>query len=202
MIDWDAYRAVYDRMGWNDQVAFYDRVWELHPDQRHFDAEACAAFLTVTRPASVLEIGGWRGELANLMLARFPNVTEWRNVEVCRGAAFHPVGTDPRYSAVVPDDWAWKTPEITARHWDALVMSHTVEHMRLDQFRDLIDALDVGSVFLQAPLEDRKTNWTGYHGSHVLAAGWNDLARLLKERGFTRNQSLDAADVRCFARTR
>ena len=32
----------YDGMTYGEQVAFYGRVWDLHPDQHHYDPAACA----------------------------------------------------------------------------------------------------------------------------------------------------------------
>lgn len=196
MIDWDAYRAAYDLMSWDDQRAFYDRVWDQHPVQLHYDAEACARFLEATRPATVMEIGGWRGELAGEMLARYDWIGSWHNREVCAGAATNPATDDPRYRANVPTTWPWHVP----LRAEAFVASHTIEHMNARQLDELFRATSARAMFLASPLTDDGQDWAGYGGSHVLTIGWRDVIALAATHGFVHDRSLDASEVRCFRR--
>ena len=194
-IDWDAYRAAYDGMTYGEQVAFYDRVWDLHPDQHHYDAEACFAFLTVAQADRVIEIGGWRGHLAAEMLPRLPAIRRWHNVELCRGAVAATVCDDRRYTAQVPTRWAW---EMTHEPGGVLVAAHVIEHMTLAQVGALVGALRPRAAFVQSPLTDTGQDWAGYGGSHVLRAGWSEVIALFAAHGLTHDPTLDAADVRCF----
>lgn len=181
MVDFDDWRARYDSMSWADHVAFYDReVWANHQDQRHYDSGSAARFLAEVQPERVLELGGWRGELADEMLRAFPWIASWTNLEVCRGAAEHPVARDGRYQARVPGDWPWRD-RLAA---DALVLSHTIEHMTSAQVADLIGAASVTSIYIAAPLNDQPTDWSGYWGSHILDIGWDQLSVLIEASGF------------------
>lgn len=185
MIDWDAYRAAYDGMGPAEQAAFYARVWELHPDQRHFDADACGRLLDAAAPASVQEVGGWRGELAAAVLPSRPGILSWRNREVCEGAASHPACADPRYSLGLGPA-------------DALVMSHVIEHMRLREAEAYVEAVRPRAAFVQSPLSEDGQDWAGYRGSHVLREGWREVEAMMARHGLRREPALDAPDVRCF----
>lgn len=195
MIDWDAYRAAYDGMTYGEQVAFYDRVWDLHPNQHHYDPEACATFLTSVKATRVIEIGGWRGELAAEMLARFPAIRRWHNVELCRGAIQSTVCQDPRYTCQVPGNWAWT---MIHEPGAVLVAAHVIEHMALPQVGALLSALLPSAAFIQSPLMEEGQDWTGYTGSHVLRAGWREIVAVCGTHGLTRDPTLDAPDVRCF----
>lgn len=196
MIDWDGYRAEYNSMSWEDQRAFYDRVWDLHPVQIHYDAEACARFLDATRPVTVMEIGGWRGELAGEMLMRFDWIASWHNREVCAGAVANQATADPRYHANVPTIWPWQTP----LRAEAFVASHTIEHMNETQLNALLAATTARAMFLASPLTEDGQDWAGYDGSHVLTLGWRDVIALAAKHGYVHMAELDAPEIRCFSR--
>jgi len=195
VIDWDAYRAAYDGMTYGEQVAFYDRVWELHPEQHHYDAEACAAFLEDVAARNIVEIGGWRGELATEMLARFPKIRRWHNIELCRGAVMATVCDDPPYTTQVPGNWAWT---MIYEPGQVLVAAHVIEHMTLAQVELLLTAIRPRAAFIQSPLTEEGEDWAGYTGSHVLRAGWREIVALCGTCGLTHDPTLDAKDVRCF----
>jgi hypothetical protein len=194
-IDWDAYRAAYDGMTYGEQVAFYSRVWDLHPDQHHYDPAACAAFLEAVKADRVIEIGGWRGHLAAEMLTQFPKIKRWHNIELCRGAVQATVCEDPRYTAQVPGNWAWT---MIHEPGGVLVAAHVIEHMTAAQVALLLGALHPRAAFVQSPLTEDGQDWAGYGGSHVLRAGWRDVIALFAAYGLAHDPTLDAPDVRCF----
>lgn len=184
-IDWDTWRRDYDAMSWDEQVDFYTKVGRLRPDQRFFTAPQVAAFLATAyaalrKPVKVIEIGGWKGELAS-MVGRDAMVGEWLNVEVLKEA--EKVDLGPWYRAWVPSDYIWRVGVPTG--YDALVMSHTIEHMRGDELRQIIEQFDGSWVYLEAPLQDGG-HWDGYGGTHILELGWPQVDELLAERGFVR----------------
>ena len=193
-IDWDAYRRDYDKLTPEDQERFYDRVWELYPDQKHFDAKACLRFfahLGLEKHVHVVEVGGWRGELAAEVLAALPAIYTWSNVEVCRGAREASVCGDRRYQALPPN---------IVPTGDVLVSSHAIEHMMLRELNAYLKVIRPRAVFLAAPLLEDGQDWRGYMGSHVLREGWRDVVALLERKGLERVPELDGPDVRCAAR--
>jgi hypothetical protein len=202
VIDWDGWRRAYRETSYQDQVAFYDQVWAAHPSQVHFDAAAVIRlFNHIARrdPAaldSVAEVGGWRGELAATVLGQQPGVGAWRNVEICRGAAEHPVCVDPRYSARVPDRWVWELPEDGGR---VLILSHVIEHMLLAEASELLDRYpEARWLYIQSPLPEGTPDWSGYQGSHVIDAGWRELAAMLAKHRFFEVPRLRSGEARCF----
>jgi hypothetical protein len=191
-IDWDAYRRDYDRMSAADQEAFYDRVWQDYPHQKFFNASACASYLASFTPTTVVEIGGWRGELAAEMLTRFPSIKHWTNVEVCRGAREASACTDPRYEYV--------PPTALLPFADAVVSSHAIEHMLIRELVIYLEEVRPRSVFLQAPLTEEGQAWDGYQGSHVMREGWREVRSELARLGLRHVPHFDAHEVRCFSR--
>lgn len=200
-VDFDAWRVSYDAMTYDDHVRFYDAVWDAYPVQQHYDTGRATAFLARVDPRRVLELGGWRGELAAAILPEFPDIVRWRNVEVCRGAAENAACTDPRYEAIVPDAWLWERPDLVG-FADTFVASHVIEHMRGDQLRALFAVVlpSVDAVFLASPLDEEGQGWAGYHGSHILELGWRDVAALLANAGFARYDDIASPEVRAYRR--
>lgn len=195
MIDWDAYRSGYDSMSYADQVAFYDKVWRLHPEQRHYSPDACSKFLSVVEPDRVLEVGGWRGELAAEMLPLFPKIMHWHNIEICRGAVENSVCSDPHYSTQVPSEWMWELPHEPG---GVLVAAHVIEHMTKEQVLSLLWSTRPRAAFVQSPLTEKGQDWAGYNGSHVLKSGWEEVIDFFGWYGLKHDPSMDAPDVRCF----
>ena len=139
--DFDAWRTGYDAMSYADHVRTYSELWRLFPVQQHFDGHAMGMFLDQTTPERVLEVGGWNGELAAVMLATCPWITVWDNVEICREAVDAKICFDPRYHAVSSDRFLWDLEG--PLEYDALVMSHSAEHMRWTELRSLLERVQL-----------------------------------------------------------
>lgn len=190
MIDWDRWRANYDSMSWRDQLDFYSMVERLHPDQQFFTAPSVLQFLREAgSPSSlcVLEIGGWKGELA----AAVGPTKRWLNIEIFPEA----IRYGPRegwYRAMVPHDFIWNAGVPIG--YDVLIMSHTIEHIRFHEFTKIIEQFDGAWVFLEAPLHDQPRDWRGYGGTHVFEAGWGDVDDLMGRHGLRPVHRSDGAD--------
>ncbi len=190
MIDWDRWRANYDDMSWRDQLDFYSMVERLHPDQRFYSAESVKAFLLKSGPLNtrcVLEIGGWKGELA----AEVGPTKRWLNVEIFPEALRYGPH-ESWYQAMVPHDFIWKVG--LPRGYDALIMSHTIEHIRWREFAAIIDQFDGEWVFLEAPLHRGGRDWSGYGGTHIFEAGWVEVDELMGRHGFRPIHGAKGAD--------
>lgn len=180
--DFDQWRNDYDKSSYADQLTFYNQVEVDHPLQKGFDIEAFIRFfdyvLFDSEPITVIELGGWKGELATEMLAKFCNIRRWLNYEISQEAVNKSVCTDERYEAIVPADFAWN---IELAKSDVFVSSHTIEHIKADQLYKLFDKLQGKYIGLQAPLADGPTCWTRYYGSHILEVGWEDITQKLND---------------------
>jgi hypothetical protein len=200
--DFDAWRERYDEMTYEDMKEFYNLVEIDHPLQQAYDANAFSRFLdraiASIGPVSVLEVGGWKGELAQKMLVK-PGIVEWRNLEICERAVQKSVFSSPRYEAVIPDDFAWKVALPKA---DVLVASHFIEHVKWREFAALMSSLpgEFRFVGLQAPIQETETDWTGYHGTHILEVGWQDVSACLFTNSFVKIGDLCSDDFKAFVR--
>lgn len=196
--DFDTWRHSYDSMSYEDHRKAYSELWDLYPVQQHFDAAACSEFLDRARPVNVLEVGGWNGELASLVLPTHPSIEGWLNAEICDEAVDATVCFDHRYHAVVPDKFIWEI--VAPTDYDTLVMSHSAEHMRWDQLRALFAAVKPSAVYLAMPLPEDGDNpdWKGYDGTHILEVGWNTINEVLGDAGLRRCLPR-TSEVRCWA---
>lgn len=190
LLDWDAWRAEYDAMTYQDQQAFYDEVFDTYPVQRAYDPLLVGGLLTLTRPKTVLEFGGWTGDLARDLLPGMPWIESWTNVDCSRKALAASVCDDPRYRPRLAECWLWE------EEWSAdfVVASHVIEHIRAKELAQLLRSVKCRALYLEAPLRMEPTDWSGYAGSHILEIGWagvDGLAGLagyvLAERGETPN---------------
>jgi len=178
-IDWDQWRAEYAELSFAEQQAFYRQVAIAHPEQQHFDLDAAVeAFKLVDEDSfTVAELGGWDGALAGELIARFP-ILRWINWDI---VAVEPqVCVDHRYFAVELDDWFWSERQSA----DVFVATHMIEHIRASELEELFDCLDVGYIYLEAPLTNEGQQWAGYRGSHILELGWREVTKLLTDRGY------------------
>jgi hypothetical protein len=180
-LDWDAWRANYGSMSFAEHQDFYRAVALAYPVQRHYDGRAVLEFLRATHPWTVAEVGGWDGALAEGFLTIVP-VVEWTNYEIAPNVP--QVCQNSRYRYQPLDRWPWEFEEIPG---DALVLSHVVEHMLLDEFAALLDRFYGDAVYIDTPVVgDGRQDWRGYQGSHIIEEGWAGIELRLFSRGFER----------------
>ena len=183
--DFDQWRVLYDVLPFEGHQAANAAWATMFPEQRSWNADACAQFLEETQPVRVLEVGGWDGALAGEMLARFPKVVSWVNYDITPNVP--QTCDDRRYRRVVLNDWPWHT-QVAG---DVLIASHVFEHMRLHQILELVDAWTFQHLIMDVPVGPTAPNWKGYAGSHILEVDSVDLLDALEARGFavTHSQS-------------
>lgn len=183
-MNFDEWRDRYNAMSYQEHVTFYDEIFKAYPVQQHFDSESARKFLAQVDARDVIEIGGWRGELADQMLKEFPAITRWVNWDICRGATISSVPTDSRYEANHPERWLWEVPNLFTG-FDTFVASHVIEHMRAAELEKLVANMgDINQIFLASPLSNEPTNWAGYNGTHILEVGWNGVTEIMGDYGF------------------
>jgi hypothetical protein len=181
-LDWDAWRNAYHHLTYAEHQDFYSRIYEQHPEQRHYDPVYVARAIEQVQPRTVVELGGWDGELAVSMLEQYPTtIKHWCNVELCREAAAKGQGRHPRYEAPILHDWYWNHG---VKHCDLFVASHVIEHLSLHHLNQTIKATDARALFMDAPLLDQPLNWAGFTGTHILEKGWTSVTRICNEHGY------------------
>jgi hypothetical protein len=186
-LDWDAWRSAYPTLTYAEQQAFHSAIYAEHPIQRHYDPTYVARAIEQVLPEDVVELGGWDGELAHTMLAQYPAIQAWDNVEICKEAVRHGdhcaavLDMQDRYHAPILDDYYW------AYAWtcDLFVASHVIEHLTLNHLNKAIEATEARALYMDAPLLDQPLNWQGFTGTHILEQGWTAVTRLCRNHGYT-----------------
>jgi hypothetical protein len=179
-IDCDEFRRNYDKWTVADHKKFYSDVYAVAPQQSHSAPEFVSMVVATHKPRSVVEIGGWDGELAVGMLERFPFIERWTNVEICEEAVKHG-HSHPRYWPVSPDVWYWEN-QWTA---DMLVASHCIEHMTAKDLEALVRATNAQRMFFDAPLIDGPIDWWGSSTTHILEVGWDGVTEICAKHGYS-----------------
>jgi hypothetical protein len=178
-LDWDAWRNAYPTLTYAEQQAFHTAIYEAYPVQRHYDADLVAKAIEQVQPGTVLELGGWDGELAQTMLEQYPMIGYWINFELCKEAAQAGEDRHPRYHTH-SSDWYWARP----RTCDLFVASHVIEHLTLEHLELVIGATKAKAMFFDAPLLDQPINWQGSTTSHILTATWQQVTDLCAKHGY------------------
>lgn len=204
--DFDRWRALYPWLSHSDQTDFYNQMAAFWPDQHQYDVapviELCNRLLADNASMSVVEMGGWTGQLAAEVLGTFHggSLTRWVNYELCSAVGYKQV---PHHFAVWPyrdrytvESLAWPLWELNSQSNpqspfgpavkpDLFIASHVIEHLSLTHFCRLAEWLrGVPVVHFQAPLESDGTDWTGYVGAHILPVGWKGVCAVMQENCF------------------
>jgi hypothetical protein len=181
-LDWDAWRQAYPDLTYAQQQDFHSLIYEQYPEQRHYAPDLVAKAIEQVKPETVVELGGWDGELAHAMLDQHPTILTWTNIEICREAADAGFGTQPRYYAPRLEDWYWNRGP-----WDCdlFVASHTIEHLTVHHLERTIAATHARALFLDAPLGDKATPWQGSTTTHTLHTGWIGVTQICARHGYT-----------------
>jgi len=185
--DLDEWRAAYPTATYAEQRAFHSRIWEANPDQNHFCANEVALALDhmrpncSTTPFQVVELGGWDGQLAELMLDRYPGISRWSNIELCHEAAMAGHGRHRRYWLPNVKGWYWQY------EWRChlFVASHVIEHLSAGDLDKVIAATDALALFFDAPLEDYAIDWNGSPTTHTLDVGWEGVTDICARHGYS-----------------
>ena len=163
--DCDAYRARYGGMSYGDIVDAHSVMYEGHPVQKHYDRERLLAFFGgITERVSVVELGGWDGEVAAMILSAKPNIERWVNHEICREAASASVCLDSRYE-VFSGKFIW---ECDLSEFNVFVASHSVEHITAEQWKLLAPKVMGKRCYIDMPpFPKGKSRWDGTTCLHV-----------------------------------
>jgi hypothetical protein len=183
VIDFDGWRKNYDRLTYAEHVEFYRQVAEVYPEQQHYNEPAVREFLSdCSEP--ILELGGWKGELAAAVLPDFPAISRWLNVEIAPQAVTENVCTDPRYAVEVLPTFIWDS-DLDLSPYRTLIASHVIEHMKRADVVKLMRRLPtIERLYVDAPLPPQPSAWDKGESSHIIEVGWIGLADLLASYGF------------------
>lgn len=195
-LTFDMWRQRYDELSYAEHLAFYEALYEVYPNQDYGTASEAVAFgRQLPTGVRILELGGWSGRLAGILLNECPQIEHWFNFEVCRPAVANGL-RHLRYSATVPDDFIWNLPELP--QVDVFFSTHTLEHLSESQLTKLLSRLtDATYFYAEVPLPPAgPVDWSGDTSTHVLKLGWRELEELFAQFGWKPHHA--NGDVRVF----
>jgi hypothetical protein len=162
-----------------DHKKFWRRLEREHPQQDYTHQDAVLHFLRDVKARKVVELGGWKGDLASYVLEQESTLTGWVNFDFAPG----PI-VDPRYVAVELQDFFWNEIDLTG--FDTFVAGHVLEHLKARDLKRVLDTIaPVKHAYIEMPILESATNarWGGL-ASHILEIGWKQVETLFEEHNF------------------
>lgn len=194
---WDKWRAAYNTLSDADQLEFANAIAAKFPTQQHatrshFDK----LFGELSGPASVIEIGGWKGELADYCLKNYPLINEWLNVEFCSVAAENYVCSHPKYEVLIPYRFDWFKIPMPVESFDVALAAHVIEHLSDEHLGELVHTLSgIKTICFEAPIGEHENNWSGYEGTHILKMGWQGVNALMRKQAYAPQKLSDTCYI-------
>jgi hypothetical protein len=166
------WREKYTSLTLKEQVDYHNELEAQYPNQAHYDLDFAIKVFDIVNPKDVTEAGGWKGDLANVMLNRY-NIESWKNIEICKNAIDNTNCKDARHSYFMPKSFDWFNSKL---YKGLFLATHFIEHLSNEHFDKLIKSLsNVEYVYFEAPLNDEPQNWINFEGTHKLEYGWNQI---------------------------
>lgn len=183
------WRDLYNDLTDDEQRDFANACEERFPDQAHANRFAINRVFESHVPARsrVIEIGGWKGELAAHCLKTF-FIENWLNIEFCPRAIAATVPAlkdEARYETWCPKSFRWFKDVEPRPSVDVVVATHVIEHFSDADFLDLVKRIaGVKWIFFDAPLTEDGERWDNYLGTHKLEMGWYGVRQVMADHGY------------------
>ncbi|TAL60328.1 MAG: hypothetical protein EPN88_16120 [Bacteroidetes bacterium] len=184
----DRYIKLYDTYSFNYKRKMANKWLKQYPEQAHFDYDPVKYWFEdiVEKPVSVIEIGGWRGDLAEKALSSFEFITLWHNYDLIKNNNYQKCN-DYRYKLISLNGYLWSQP--LNNEYNSLIATHMVEHINWKEFTELANWIPecIKTVLFESPLPQthENYNWKGDHSSHVFEKGWEQVIAEMKNHRFT-----------------
>jgi len=189
--NWDFYRNAYLRgdMTFMEIKRINDIWYPLFQNQEFHTTEQIVKGFNMVGPAhrhTVLELGCYRGALAESILQQVPDIDAWFGYDIC-DAALDECLSHPKFGPIRMDDWFHKLDNIPSH--DIFVSTHTLEHMSNDEaiasLEKAIESPRCRYVMLEMPIPEAGKIWRGGGSSHVLSLGRKHFRKFFDQRGWT-----------------
>ncbi len=185
---WDVWRSLYSELTQEENIQFGYDINAIYPHQQSFTVSNYDLLFSRFPGRTVMEIGGWKGELAHYCLTRYP-IKQWTNFEICQAAVEKTVPmTALPFSVVMPNRFDWFKDKRPV-DFDVCVAAHTIEHLSDEHLVDLVEHIKgTPIVMFEAPIQPAGDDWTGYQGTHILKMGWNGVNAAMRAAGYVPEQ--------------
>jgi len=183
----DRYRIRYDSLTFKDKKNIANKWLIEYPEQAYFNFEPIDFWLKnfVRRPAKIIEIGGWKGDLALKILSHNYTIDAWHNYDLVESNNIQKC-VDEKYKFISLNDYIWNYRLVI--DYNALIATHMIEHIKWHELIKLIDWIpkNIYTVLFESPLSltGGGKNWKGDHSSHILEKGWKNIIREMNKYGF------------------
>ncbi len=184
----DTWRKLYNDLTLFEQEQFGRDMEAAYPHQQSFTLGHYTDLLHRFASPRIIEIGGWKGELATACLEQAPWIQSWHNIDYCAPAVEKTTCKDDRYIASCPTHFHWfkDKREVNA---DLLIAAHVIEHLTDEDLESLILWIKgIPAVIFEAPIGRGESDWTGYIGTHILKMGWARINELMDLAGYKNEQ--------------
>lgn len=194
----DKWRALYYDLTLEEQEQFGRDMEEKYPHQQSYTLSNFEHLFNRFPGCHVLEIGGWKGELADTCLKKF-DIKGWHNIDYCRAAVEKSICHPARYSAYCPSNFFWFKGD-RSHMADIAIAAHVIEHLTDEDCFDLMRYLNgISRIMFEAPIAmNGETTWDGYIGTHILKMGWDKICDHMKSMGY----SVEQINPHCFLFTK
>ena len=185
--NWDYYRDLYLRGAYSfDNLVELNNIWyHKIQNQEFYNLNKALNFFSVfDEPVSVVELGCYRGGLAQKILEKNENITSWLGYDICSNALNDILIIDDRFEPVYMND-SW--PVQHEGDFDIFVSTHTLEHLTVSEVRQVLIKLEEccrRAVYLELPLIENGKVWRGGASSHVLRWGRKHFRDIFNSNGW------------------
>jgi len=198
------WRSLYYELTHEENIQFGYDMEAKYPHQASFDVKPFQKMFDRVGAdrISVVEIGGWKGELAKQIFSSHGGmIHSWFNIDMCKAATEKTVDmTGIPYSVRFPDSFDWFKHR-RDQPFDVCVSAHTLEHLTGKDVLTLLDWMNlIPVVMLEIPISEEGQSWDGYEGTHILEFGWKRIREEMEKRHYNATKITDWAY--CFERWR
>ncbi|MEE9439557.1 MAG: hypothetical protein V3V14_11195 [Saprospiraceae bacterium] len=175
--NFNKYRKEYDSYSFKQLQEIYNELELLYPKQEHFTTEYIERFLTNIPSPKIMELGGFKGELASQILAKNKRILLWHNYDICPNSIEKTMCKDKRYKAILLEDFAWNLDIFDS--YNVCILSHTIEHIKQKQLKRFFDKIkNVKYIYIEAPM---RLSWNNTPTTHILECGWKAITNMLRD---------------------
>lgn len=177
MYTFNEWREKYNQLTIEEQISYHNYLELKYPNQAHYDLNFAIQVFEKIKPKTVTEAGGWKGDLANILIPMF-NIESWDNIEICENAVSNSHCKDVRFNNIIPKSFDWFDSKL---YKQMFLATHFIEHLSNEHFDKLAKSLkNVQYIYFEAPINDEPQTWEDFEGTHKLEYGWNDIKKILK----------------------
>lgn len=196
------WRSLYSELTDEEQKELYNELEKKYPHQQHFTRSNYDLLFSRYPNKSILEAGGWKGELAQYCFSKY-QIKSWKNIEVCQSAIDKTVPINGNYFVENPQkfDWFNDFSKISTKDiYDIFISAHTIEHLCDKHLIEMLEAISqIKVIMLEAPISRSQNDWHNYTGTHILNMGWNQIDDIMRGHGY--NVEIINADCALYVKT-